>query len=96
MNPADVIIRGTYSALSLYMLFILLRWIGPRIELDIQQGRLRWMCALTDPLIRFFRRILPPMGPVDFGPLAALVSAWFVRGLLVSMMVQGRFPGGPR
>jgi len=96
MNAADILTRGAYSVLSLYMLLILLRWIGPRIELDFHRGRLRWVCSLTDPLIRFFRRVLPPMGPVDFGPLAALLAVWFVRGLVVSMMLQGRFPAGTR
>jgi YggT family protein len=96
MNAADLIIRGTYSVLSLYMLLILLRWIGPRLELDLHRGRLRWICSLTDPLIRFFRRVLPSLGPIDFGPLAALLSVWLVRSVIVSMMMQGRFPAGTR
>ena len=67
------------SLLTLYMLLILLRWLGRYIGFDLEEGRLRVLTKLTDPLIKSMRRILPNMGPIDFGPIAALFVVWLVR-----------------
>jgi len=89
----DLYFRITYSALTLYMMLILMRWLGPALSLDMQRGRLRWIARITDPLITRMRKILPNMGPVDFGPLASLVLVWFIRilslRLLQDMTTQG-------
>lgn len=74
--------------LTLYMLIILLRWFGPWLSLDLEEGRLRWIPPLADPLIGRLRKILPPMGPVDFGPIAALVTVWLVRELGTAIMLS--------
>lgn len=71
------------SALTLYMLVILTRWVGPWLEIDFHQGLWRWIPRLADPLIARMRQILAqlvgPMGPVDWSPIAALMLVWFVR-----------------
>ncbi len=36
--------------------------------------------------INALRRVLPPMGPMDFGPLAALFVVWVVRALSVGVV----------
>ena len=79
--------RVFFSIFSLYMLLILRRWIGPWISFEMESGRWRWVPRLTDPLIRKMRQILPPMGPVDFGPISALVLVWFLR--TITMRVLG-------
>ena len=75
----DLYIRIAHSLLTLYMMLILLRWFGPWMGLEVTAGRLVWVGRLTDPLITRLRKVLPHMGPMDFGPLAALVLVWFVR-----------------
>ncbi len=75
----DLMFRTIYSGLTLYMMLILVRWLGGWLGLEVEFGRLRWIARLTDPLINALRRILPPMGPVDFGPVAALLLVWLVR-----------------
>jgi len=79
----DLTVRLVVSALTLYMMLVLLRWLGPWLELDIDSGRLRWISRLTDPLINRLRRLLPWMGPMDFGPLAALLLVWILREVSV-------------
>lgn len=74
--PLDRIIG---SLLTLYMLALTLRWVAPFIELDLQAGRLRWLPRITDPLIQMMRQMLPKMGPVDVAPVAAILSVWLVR-----------------
>lgn len=34
--------------------------------------------ALTEPLFRRIRRIIPPMGGLDLSPLVVLVGIWFI------------------
>ncbi len=75
----DLYLRIAHSLLTLYMMLILLRWFGPWMSLEVTAGRLAWVGRLTDPLITRLRKVLPHMGPMDFGPLAALVLVWFVR-----------------
>jgi len=84
----DILARGAHDLLTLYMMLILLRWVSPWLELDVQSPRLRWICTLTDPLINALRRALPPMGPMDFGPLAAVFVVWVVRALSVGLLAS--------
>ncbi len=70
------------SAITLYMLAILLRWLGPWIEVDFYRRALRWIPRITDPLLNLVRRMLPAMGPMDWGPMASLMLVWMVRIVL--------------
>jgi len=82
-----VVFRAVSSGFTLYMMMILIRWTGSWLELDLYQPRLRWIGRATDPLIDAMRRLLPPMGPVDFGPIAALFAVWLVR--IISLSILG-------
>ena len=82
----DLYLRIAHSVLTLYMMLILLRWFGPWMSIEVTAGRLAWVARLTDPLITRLRKVLPHMGPMDFGPLAALVLVWFVRILSVRIL----------
>lgn len=84
--PPEIIYRATASVLTLYMLLILLRWFGPWLSLDVEGGPLRWVSRLTDPLIKRLRRAIPPLGPADFGPLAALLLVWLLREVSLSIL----------
>ncbi|HOF41058.1 MAG TPA: YggT family protein [Candidatus Hydrogenedentes bacterium] len=79
-----------FSVLTLYMMMILLRWFGPWLEVDTDAGRLAWIGRATEPLIQRVRRILPPMGPVDFGPLAALFMVWLARSIAMLLFAMER------
>lgn len=88
MNSAvmgDMVHNAVLSAFTVYMLCILLRWLGPWIELDFHRGWLRAVPRATDPLIRGVRqamgRWLPNLGPYDFAPLVALLVVWIGREL---------------
>jgi YggT family protein len=71
------------SALTLYMFALLVRWVAPWLELDLRRPYLRWLPRITDPLIQQLRRLLPPTGPMDWGPIAAILSVWAVRYVLL-------------
>ena len=72
-----------YSVFSLYMMMILLRWTSPFLSINTDKWWFRWILPLTDPLLDFIRRTLPPMGFADWTPVAALLLLWVVRVVLV-------------
>jgi YggT family protein len=84
----DVLGRTVNSVLTIYMALILLRWLAPWLKMDVEGRRFRWAWRLTDPLIGAMRRVLPPMGPVDFGPIAALFVVWIVRIVATGMFAR--------
>ena len=79
--------RLIYIILTLYMLLILLRWFGNWLGFDTEEGRFRWIGAITSPLIQKLRQVLPPLGPIDFAPAAALVVVWLIRELFMGAFV---------
>lgn len=82
---------AVYNILTLYMLMILLRWLGAWISLDVASGRLRFISLGTDPLITKMRKLFPSMGPFDFGPISALVMVWLIREIAVVVLTRSRF-----
>lgn len=85
MQPG-IALRAVYSLATMYMLLILIRWTGSWLELDLHGRRLRWIPAITDPLIGWVRRMLPRMGPFDFAPVVTLLGVWILREILVSAL----------
>ena len=82
---------AVYNILTLYMLMILLRWLGSSISLDVVSGRLRFISRGTDPLIAKMRQLFPSTGPFDFGPISALVVVWLIREIADLMLLRSRF-----
>ena len=87
IHPIAVFVRAVNTAFTLYMLLILVRWAAPWLQLDLHSRRLQWIGRLTDPLINLMRRLLPPMGPLDFGPLAALIAVWIAREIILRIVL---------
>jgi YggT family protein len=50
---------------------------------EIVRGILRALDALTEPVFRQVRRILPAMGGIDLSPLIVLLALWFLERLIV-------------
>jgi YggT family protein len=40
---------------------------------------LRILSALTDPVFRQVRRVIPPIGGLDFSPIVVFVIIWFLQ-----------------
>jgi YggT family protein len=43
---------------------------------------------VCDPFLRIFRRVLPPLGPLDLSPMVAIVVL-NIAGAIVSNLIQG-------
>lgn len=77
------------SVCTFYMLLILVRWFAPFLELNMHDIRYRWIGRVVDPLVGAVRKILPNLGPMDFGPLATFCIVWIVREVLLKMLEGG-------
>jgi YggT family protein len=84
----EIVSRIVYSVLTLYMMLILLRWFSPWLELNLHRAWFSWIPKVTDPLIQRIRGALPPMGPLDFGPIAALVVVLLIRTVAMSLLAS--------
>lgn len=80
------IARLTYDLITLYMLMILLRWLGPWLQIDLDVGRLRYIGKTVDPLMHAVRKRLPSLGPLDFAPLVTVLGVWLIRTIAVGVL----------
>ena len=79
--------RAIYSGLTLYMMLILVRWLGGWISFETDYGRWKWVAKVTDPIVSPIRRALPNLGPMDFGPMVALLAVWIVRSVSMNLLL---------
>lgn len=91
----DIFGRAVYAGFTIYMMMILLRWLGPYVHFDMENVRVRWIWRLTDPLIAKMRVIalehlkLPRIGSIDYGPALALFAVWIVRAIVLAVLMRG-------
>jgi YggT family protein len=50
---------------------------------EIVRAILRALDALTEPVFRQVRRIIPPIGGLDLSPIIVLIALWFLQRLIV-------------
>ncbi|MDR4945374.1 YggT family protein [Neobacillus cucumis] len=53
-----------------------------------------WISKIVEPYLGFFRRFIPPLGPIDFSPIIAIfvfryISGFALEGLRQSLNVIG-------
>jgi YggT family protein len=61
----------------LILAFILMSWI--RVPYSPWLNRIqRFLFDVCDPYLRLFRRVLPPLGPLDLSPMVAVISLYAI------------------
>jgi YggT family protein len=80
---ARVLVDAVFTVL---MAAILIRVIGSWLGVGPYNRWMRPMYALTNWLIDPIRRILPPMGMIDFSPMVAWLVLYVVRGFVRGML----------
>jgi YggT family protein len=72
-----------------YILSSMFFQVGGRLPysrgLNAVMGFLRDVC---EPLLRIFRRFLPPLGPLDLSPMVAIIALNIV-GAIVANLIEG-------
>jgi len=65
--------------------YILMSWIRMPYSVWMSriQGFLRDVC---EPYLRLFRRVLPPLGPLDLSPIVAIFALYLAGWIVVSLL----------
>ena len=69
----------------LILVYVLSSWI--RLPYSPWLSRIqRFLYDVCEPYLRLFRRVLPPLGPLDLSPIVAIIVLYVVRSVLVSVL----------
>lgn len=74
---------------SVYILLIFGYIITSWIKLPYSLNRVqRFLYDVCEPYMRIFRRILPPLGPLDISPIIAVFSLFFIDRIIQTILDQ--------
>jgi len=74
------------AAFGLVMAAIFVRVIASWFGISPYRPWMRPVVLLTDWIIEPVRRLLPPMGMIDFSPMVAWLILWVARGLILGLL----------
>jgi YggT family protein len=74
---------GVYTLLILA--FIISSWI--RLPYSPWLNRIqRFLYDVCDPFLRLFRKVIPPVGPLDLSPMVAVISLYVIDQIVSSLL----------
>lgn len=71
---------------QVYILLLFVRIVASWVP-DLQRYRIMHFVAFyTDPYLNLFRRIIPPLGAMDFSPIIALFVLSIVKNAILNLL----------
>jgi YggT family protein len=67
----------------LVFVYVLTSWIRLPYSLSPIQ---RFLYDVCEPFLRIFRRILPPLGPLDLSPIVAVFSLFLIQRVVINLL----------
>jgi YggT family protein len=65
--------------------YVLMSWV--RLPYSIWLNRIqRFLYDVVEPYLRIFRRILPPLGPLDLSPMVAVIVLFVAGRVVISLL----------
>lgn len=74
------------QAFQLYELLIIVRLILSWFQPRTYHPAIRLLYNLTEPVLAPARRLIPPMGGIDFSPIIVFIVLGWVRGVVVRIL----------
>ena len=71
---------------EIYIWLIVARVVLSMVRFRTYHPVIRFIYEATEPLLRFFRRLLPRTGPLDFSPLLAFIAVWIAQQLVIALL----------
>jgi YggT family protein len=66
----------------LILVYVLSSWI--RLPYNPWLNRIqRFLYDVCEPYLRLFRRVLPPLGPIDLSPVVAIIVLYVIQSVVV-------------
>jgi YggT family protein len=76
-----------YVFILLILVYIILSWI--RLPYSLWLSRIqRFLYDVCDPYLRLFRRVLPPLGPLDLSPMLGVITLIVIQQVLHAILNQ--------
>lgn len=100
MSPTVLIITLLSGFLEIYKLIVLvavvMSWLLAfnvvNYHNNFVRSAVRMLDALTEPVFRQVRRLLPPIGGMDFSPILVFVIIWVVQVYVLPLLGNLLFP----
>jgi uncharacterized protein YggT (Ycf19 family) len=74
---------GVY--ILLIFAFVLLTWVRLPYSPTLERIQ-RFLWDVCDPYLRLFRKVLPPLGPIDISPIVAVFALIIVQQLVKALI----------
>ncbi len=89
LDAADSIARFIAAFVYVYILlilaYILTSWI--RLPYSPWLNRVqRFLYDVCEPYLRIFRRVIPPLGPLDLSPMVAVIALVIVLNIVTGLL----------
>jgi YggT family protein len=75
-----------YYAIEVYTWLIFIRIILSWVRVNPYQPLVRFIYETTEPVLGFFRRIIPPIGMIDISPIAAFFALKLLGTLIIRLL----------
>ncbi len=66
--------------------YIIASWVPGGASPTLERVR-QFLYDVCEPYLRLFRRVIPPIGPLDLSPIAAIFSLYILR-MLVNALID--------
>jgi YggT family protein len=65
--------------------YVLMSWV--RLPYSLWLSRIqRFLYDVVEPYLRIFRRILPPLGPLDLSPMVAVIVLFIAGQIVIGLL----------
>ncbi|MBO8142356.1 MAG: YggT family protein [Firmicutes bacterium] len=81
-----ILTRLVNSLFDVYTWLVLARVLLSWIPVDPYNPAVRFIARVTEPYLRFFRGLLPPVGALDLSPIVALFVLRLIRRLVLDII----------
>jgi YggT family protein len=91
MVPDEVItwVNALFVVFTLLILIrILLSWVPTTPIRRFWRALYDFVISSTDWFLTFFRRLIPPVGPIDISPIVALLVLYVLQRLVVELLLS--------
>lgn len=78
-------------AFEVYMALMVARILLSWVRHNPYQPVIRFIYETTEPVLGFFRRIIPPIGIIDISPIAAFLALGLMRSIIIKIILYLTF-----
>lgn len=82
----SILISCINGIFQIYTILLLVRILGSWVPEWNEMPWMQWIGVFTDPYLNLFRRLIPPLGMMDFSPILAFLALNLLQSILLTML----------